>query len=542
MTLYQHHLLGLALTSISMCGFGLFLLLRNPSRPLNRSMAYYCFSIAWWSGWECAALQMPTREMGFLLMRVEYIGVCFIPTLFYRTVSHLLNFPPKLRKLSFLPLMICSTITLFVATLYPTKQFFWISPGPVFYLPFWGWAGPYYWIFLTFFIGTILTGHILLLTAWYRAEGQERIRLALFTIGSLLSYLGGCPEFGLKYGVRSGWLNPFGLYAFPVYIALLTYAVVQHRFFEIQIVIRKSLIYSLLVTLLTAGYFGLVYAVEQISRATFGYQSIWLSLVAFALITMAFQPLKVGIQRGVDWLLFRAPHEELVKRMERLEQEALHSEKLKAVSTLAAGMAHEIKNPLTAIKTYGEYLPEKCHDPEFIKRFTQILHEETSRIQGIVQEVLTFAKPKPPQIKLVDIGCVISSTVDLLSNEMIHRRIRWTVDCRHNGSTIQADSDQLRQVIINLIQNATDAMPQGGTLSIATQANNDHLEMTISDTGEGISKKLLPKIFDPFVTTKPNGTGLGLAMVYSIVQAHHGTICAESQPGHGTTFTLRLPL
>ncbi len=142
----------------------------------------------------------------------------------------------------------------------------------------------------------------------------------------------------------------------------------------------------------------------------------------------------------------------------------------------------------------------------------------------------------------MDIGPLINSTTDFLSGDLLKYRIQWTISCLHNGATIQADPDQLRQILINLIQNAADAMPNGGTLTLATQASDGHLELTITDTGEGISKEILPKIFDPFVTTKPNGTGLGLAMVQTIVRAHHGSISVASTPSHGSTFTLRFPV
>ena len=142
----------------------------------------------------------------------------------------------------------------------------------------------------------------------------------------------------------------------------------------------------------------------------------------------------------------------------------------------------------------------------------------------------------------MDIGPLVASTVNLLSGDLLKRRVQWTIDCQHNGSVIHVDAAQIRQVLINLIQNAADAMPSGGKLSIATQTVNSHLELTISDTGCGIPPALLPKIFDPFVTTKADGNGLGLAMVYSILQAHHGSIRADSQPGLGTTFTMTVPL
>ena len=515
---------------------------KNPTRNLNRSMAVYCFSVAWWSGWECAALQMPTRELAGRLLHVEYAGVVFIPTLLCTTVSYLVDLPSTVRRRLLLPLYFLSTGFLFVLSIFPMSSFLSVSQGSVYYLPVWGKAGPYYWSFLVFFLGAILAAHVLVFYRWTLAGRQERVRLALFTVGSVFAYLGGCPEFALKYGVRLGWLNPFGLYAFPIYIALLTYAVLQHQLFDIHIVIRRSLVYSILVTFLTVGYFGLTYSVEKLFQTTLGYQSVWISLVAFAAMALAFQPLKVGIQRFVDWLIFRKRHEELVKHVERLEQEALQAEKFKAISTLAAGMAHEIKNPLTALKAFTEFFPEKRNDPAFLDKLHQVLTTEVNRVHGIVGELLEFAKPKSPQLKPVDLEPILQSTVDFLSNELLKHKIQWQVDCQHNGATIQADSDQLRQVLINLIQNAADAMPQGGILTLATQTVPGHLELTVSDTGQGIPKDLLQRIFDPFVTTKPNGYGLGLAVVYSIVQSHRGTIHAASSPGRGTTFTLRFPL
>ena len=258
MTLFQHHVLALAVTSATTLGFGLFVLWKNPKRNLHRSMAAFCFSLAWWSGWECAALQMPTRELAFRLMRIDYIGVVFIPTLTCTTVSYLLDFSRQARRRFLLPLYAFSIAALLPCSIFPTKEFLSVSPGPVSYLPIWGWAGPHYWIFLILWFGVGILGHAIVFHRWLRSEGETRIRLALFLGGTLFAYFGGCPEFALKYGIRLGWLNPFGLYAFPLYVGLLTYAIVRHHFLDIRIVIRRSLVYSILVTFLTAGYFGLM--------------------------------------------------------------------------------------------------------------------------------------------------------------------------------------------------------------------------------------------------------------------------------------------
>ena len=543
MTLLQHHLLALGITSAMTLGFSLFALLKNPRRNLNRAVALYCLSLAWWSGWECAAFQMPTQELTFQLFRIEYLGVVFIPTLLCALVAYLLDFSPQKRRRFLAPMYLLSVAALFPSAIFPGPYFLSITNStPVAYLPSYPWAGTYYWIFLVFFIGSVSVAHVLIIRRWKKAQGEERTRLALFLIGSLAAYVGGCPEFALKYGVRLGWLSPFGLYGIPFYISVLIYSVIRHRFLDIQIVIRRSLVYSILVTLMTVGYFGLVYSAEKMFQITLGYKSPWFSLGAFALMALLFHPLKIAVQRLVDLVVFRAPQEHLAKKLERLEEQALQAEKFKAVSTLAAGMAHEIKNPLTTLKTFTEFIPEKQHDPAFLQKLHEVYTTEINRIQDIVKDLLEFSKPRPPELKPVDVGPLIASTVNLLSGDLLRRRVQWSVDCQHNGTAIHADVSQLRQVLINLIQNAADAMPNDGELKISTQAVNNHLELTVSDTGSGIPPALLPKIFDPFVTTKPNGNGLGLAMVYSILQAHRGSIRADSQPGRGTTFTVSLPL
>lgn len=205
-------------------------------------------------------------------------------------------------------------------------------------------------------------------------------------------------------------------------------------------------------------------------------------------------------------------------------------------------MAHEIKNPLTAIQAFAEYVPEKHRDPEFANKLHEILTTETRRIRRIVQDLLDFAKPKPPELKPIDPASLLTSTIELLSSELICRRIQWHTDYHHNGMTLQADPNQLRQVVINLIQNAADAMSEGGLLTLSTEIDDSYLKLIISDTGQGIPRELLSKIFDPFVSTKTDGNGLGLAMVYSIIQAHRGTISVKSLLGGGTTFTILLPL
>jgi len=538
MTLLQHHLLALGLIFLTTISVGLFVLLKNPQKLTNRIFSIYSLTVAWWSLWELLTEFSLNEAVAVTRLRIEYIGVCFIPVLFYHVV---LNLTGTKKHLGLYASYLLGTGFTILISLMRHRTFL-PDAVPMAYLPYWAKAGPLYPLFILFFTFYVLHGHY---TLWKGIQREpvrlKRKQLQYFLFSSMIAYIAAIPEFSLKLGLRIPILQPYGLYSVPIYMILVAYAIVQFELFDIHVVIRKSLIYSILVTFLTAGYFGLVYGIERIFQIALGYQSIWTSLAAFALMALAFQPLKVGIQRAVDLLIFRVPQEAVVKRMERLEQEAIRSEKLKAISTLAAGMAHEIKNPLTAIKTFSESVSEFRDDPTFMKQYNETMPAEISRIQRIVQDLLNFAKPKSPELKPVELGPLIHSTVSLLSSELSKRHIHWTVTCQHNGAAPQADADQLRQVLINLVQNAAEAMPDGGTLTITTQTNDGHWELQVSDTGQGIPKELLPKIFDPFVTTKEHGNGLGLAMVYSIIQAHHGTIHVASTPGHGTTFTLRLP-
>jgi two-component system sensor histidine kinase HydH len=310
---------------------------------------------------------------------------------------------------------------------------------------------------------------------------------------------------------------------------------------DITIVVRRSLVYSFLVTALTVGYFTLVYVVERLFQGTFGYQSVWVSLAAFALMALCFQPLKLGIQRLMDRLVFHAPREELNRRMERLEQEVRETDKLRAIATLAAGMAHEIKNPLTSLKTFTEYLSERGSDPAFQQKFRRVVTQEVDKIDQIVRRLLAFAKPARPQLEPVDLSTVLDETLDLMSAEAVRRRV--DIERIYAGSAVvQADPRQLQQVFTNVFLNSLEAVNGvGGKLSVTLSQQGSRIAVSIRDTGKGIPKEHLGHIFEPFFTTKASGTGLGLSVVQSILNEHGGTIAFDSQPSDGTTCTITFP-
>ncbi len=228
------------------------------------------------------------------------------------------------------------------------------------------------------------------------------------------------------------------------------------------------------------------------------------------------------------------------------------------MGTLASGLAHEIKNPLTAIKTFSEYLPQKLDDKEFLQKFSRIVGGEVNRIDSLVNELLEFAKPAPLQLKQTNINKLISDTLDFLNSRFLQQSItiekNLSAECNESTSI---DPNKIKQVLLNIFLNAIEAMPAGGTLTVSTSSgsgieargsNTSHetrdaryVTLRVTDTGSGISRENLKHIFDPFFSTKDSGTGLGLPISHGIITEHGGTITAESEPGKGTTFTLNLP-
>jgi len=328
----------------------------------------------------------------------------------------------------------------------------------------------------------------------------------------------------------------------PIHALITAYAIIKYRLMDINIIIRKGLIYSALVTLITTIYFIVILLTERLFKGIVGYTSFFSTVIAISIIAFLFQPLKNKIQSFIDKYFFKGTQEEMARENERLMEEIQRTERLRSVGTLAAGMAHEIKNPLSAIKTFTEYLPQKHNDPEFVDKFHRIVSMETEKINDIVQQLLDFSKPKPLHLEEVHLHDIIDGTLHLLSKDLINRRVDMQRSYDNELSKIYGDRTQLEQVFLNIFLNAIEAMVNGGNLGVATQRTNKWFTVKISDTGVGISRDQLHRVFDPFFSTKTNGTGLGLSIVHGIIKKHGGSVEIESVVGKGSTFIIKLPL
>lgn len=246
----------------------------------------------------------------------------------------------------------------------------------------------------------------------------------------------------------------------------------------------------------------------------------------------------------VDW--FRDNIEKLQRKIaenEQLHEQTRHMEKLAMAGEIAAGIAHEIRNPLTVVQGYIQLMGQKSRGCEYEEIYALVL-EEIRRANQIISDFLRFSRPARPQRTLIQLNDLIEAASSLLFGEASQRNVHiYTYPDPELPDTC-LDKDQLMQVLLNLFSNALQSMPGGGSLSVFTSFDRaaNTLAVQISDSGIGIPADILEKIFTPFFTTRENGTGLGLPITQSIVQAHRGQINVESIPGQGTRFILNFPV
>jgi len=235
---------------------------------------------------------------------------------------------------------------------------------------------------------------------------------------------------------------------------------------------------------------------------------------------------------------------EMTQTLAETQRQLTQADKLASVGRLAAGVAHEINNPLTGVLSYASLLRKRMEHDVPACEDLDVIVRETVRCRGIIRELLDFARPAAPARKPMDLNEVVRRSVSVVMTQLSLNQVNLSLDLAADLPQVQADPNQIQQVIVNLLLNAADAIgAEGGQIRAVTRpVGTSAIEFQLEDSGRGISAEDLPRIFEPFFTTKGNhGTGLGLAVSWGIVEAHGGSLEVQSQPGQGTCFTLRLP-
>lgn len=244
---------------------------------------------------------------------------------------------------------------------------------------------------------------------------------------------------------------------------------------------------------------------------------------------------------------------QMTQKLSEAQRQVYQSQKLAAVGQLAAGVAHEINNPLTGVLSYSTFLLKRAADKPEFKDDLEVIVRETQRCRGIVKGLLDFARPSPPEKHPSDVNEIIERAIRIVHAQLAEHRVEVRKQLGTDLPLVHADANQIQQILVNLLVNANDAIgDDGGTVTLTTalashdggaNAQTREVEIHVSDTGCGVPEANIQRLFEPFFSTKGRkGTGLGLAVAWSIVEKHNGRIEVESEVGKGTTFRVRLPV
>ncbi|OWK43447.1 ATP-binding protein [Fimbriiglobus ruber] len=248
-----------------------------------------------------------------------------------------------------------------------------------------------------------------------------------------------------------------------------------------------------------------------------------------------------GMEKQVERLL--ASVRGVVDQLQQQEREALRAEQLAAVGQLAAGLAHEVRNPLTSIKLLVGAAMHQRSGRGLTDTDLQVIHDEAGRLERKIEALLDFARPRDADPRPGNVSEIVHQVTDLVKARGAGQSVSLNLDLPNEPVTANLDADQFKGVILNLFLNALDAMPGGGTLDVRLRRDGplQGLRLTVTDSGPGVDPAVADRLFTPFVSTKPTGTGLGLSVSRRIVNAHGGTLTAANRPGGGACFEVTLP-
>lgn len=315
-------------------------------------------------------------------------------------------------------------------------------------------------------------------------------------------------------------------------------------------VILLSIIAYFTTTNISRPIKALLFATKKVAEGDLSHQVTIKSRDEIGQLADSFNHMTIALQKATEnYLSLTRTLEEKVKEktqeLEAAQDQLVQSEKLTSLGKLAAGIAHEINNPLTSILLNSHLIAEKLKEGNGFREKLKLIIEETTRCSRIVKGLLEFARQTPPEKKMVDINDVIEKTLLLFESQVLVNNVTVKQNLNKDLPHIMIDDNKMKQVFTNLILNALNAMPTGGVLSMSSHISSDkrYIQIVIQDTGCGIPKEHIGKIFDPFFTTKRmKGTGLGLSVSYGILQQHNGSIDVQSEVDEGTTMIINLPI
>ena len=507
-----------------------------PKSKTTKSFILFSLTIATWSSFYFFWLNSNSYQSALFYSRALTAASIFIPVTFSHFGFCLLNKVKDYKALLIVAYFMGFILFILCFTRLIVKD---VKPQLLF--PYWPTAGKAYIAYIILYFS--LPGWTLhkLYNHYIKLSDYRHNQIRLVFLGIIISTLGGATNFFLWYNIQ---IPPKGNILVSFYPLLFLYSIIKYQLMDIKIVIKKSIVYSIAIASISIIYLLTIFTLEKLTQGILGYQSILTSiLIAFALGVL-FIPLRQSIQTFVDRRFFMGTNPEIAEQNKQLINEISQTEKYKTLSTLASGIAHEVKNPLTSLKTFTEYLPKKLDNKAFLLKFSKIIGTEVDRINDLVHQLLDYGKPAPLSLKNINIIKLLNDTIDIFNSSFLEKHIKVIKDYSEgNELLISVDPSQIRQAFMNIILNSIESMKHSKTLSVSlTKHTSDNIQICFKDTGPGISKTDIHRIFDPFFTKKDKGTGLGLSITKTIIDNHNGKIYVTSDSCSGSEFTIELPL
>jgi len=571
------------LNSILSLSIAAVIFFRKTKKPIQLTYALFSLLLFFWAFFYFIWGFQREKELSLYWLNMLEIPVCFIHIAYFHFMLIFTNKVKAYRKL----LVMGYLLSLVLVVLEIKGAFYDLNyirnRAPFLYWPH---AKPLLFLLIGTEIFYLIFSFFVLAKSIKEAVGDQKLRLKYFLLIGVIGWSGGLINW--FHFFDSTPIPPIGNPAITFYLLGTSYLIFKHDIFGLNLVVKKTFIYALLTLFITLIYTVFIILSERSFQSYVGYKSIIATILAAVTIALLFNPLRVLLSKLIDKSFFGGDIQGLSTERSQMKAELEKQDRLKAVATLAAGMAHEIKNPLTSIRTFAEYLPKKYDDPDFRHKFSKIVVDEVDRVNNIVKQLLEFSKPEELVLKPCSIVAVLDETLGLLSNNLLANKIEvvknygtGSVGAIHESPLLKIDKNQMKQAFLNIFLNSIQAMPGGGVLVVSLQGSkktviarsakrneaisdrsgiasprprfllsqessgdhvrNDGIVISISDTGPGIPKEHLAHIFDPFFTTKESGTGLGLSIVHGIITKHGGKIEAKSEKGKGTEISVMLP-
>jgi len=689
-------------TALLSFGLGIFILGRNRQSKLNWTFATWCFLTCYWQSCWTALFNLNDLRTAELLARMGYSGIIFIPIVFFHFVVEF----TKGGQERFLSYLFYALGGMFLLSTWLTDSF---VAGVYRYS--WGYyprGGTLHLFYLGFLLVMLLSGLRLLWRFKEQATGQPtRLNQVKYVIASTLIYSMAGIDFLANYGMP---YYPLGLVFTNVHACIIAYAIIQYRLLDVSVVIKRSLIYALVLSALLVPCYLVVVGGQLYSFGGISYSFSALSLTLLLGVGFLFPKFRFKTEDALERVLFRrridyrdtllrssrdmvsivevralsnnlvhtignalgvekvslllnndakhiyeleaavgldfdqpravflAAESPLILAMQRRrepivkeelewiplgpgtpqtietmstlgaeislpiiskgkligvlnlshkEDKTLYSDedlellttltnqaaiaienarlyenlkqsqdtlrradRLSSLGLLTAGLAHEIRNPLVAIRTFTQLLPERYDDAEFREGFQGLALKEVDRICGLINDLLSFARPSKPNVSPENVNDTVDNIARILETQAKEKGVVIMRDFNADLPKVWIDREQMKQVFMNLILNAIQAMHEGGSIGISTRSVSRHgtepsgefVQVEVRDTGIGISEADLQHIFDPFFTSKDEGSGLGLAVSHQIVQEHGGFVTVESAVSKGTAFFVHIPV